>query len=189
MLALVHCKVELSVSTMFTFLSQDYELRCLSLLYKGKDQHSHLWRGCLSMCQIPLAACCLTWPGLTTQYLRQGGWCIVYYSCCQISTLLRYWHSQLAFLLNFLERLNLSILNQPNLYGSFHVCFPWAMIGFRIPHFISFSTQGEELQQFLLSKHSYSMYPLTGIVLNSLMPTAPDLNSIYLLCIMTGHSF
>lgn len=33
------------------------------------------------MCLIPLAACYLTLPGLTTQYLRQGGWYIMYYSC------------------------------------------------------------------------------------------------------------
>lgn len=141
---------------------------------------------CASSLWLPVV-----WPGLVLPLSIlgrvAGASCII--AACQISTLLRYWHSQLAFLLNFLERLNLSILNQPNLYGSFHVCFPWAMIGFRIPHFISFSTQGEELQQFLLSKHSYSMYPLAGIALNSLMPTAPDLNSIYLLCIRTGHSF
>lgn len=79
--ALGHCTVELSVSTMFTFLSQDNELRCLHLFYKWEDQHPHLWRvvwACASSPWLPVV-----WPGLvlTTQYLRQGGLCIMYYSC------------------------------------------------------------------------------------------------------------
>lgn len=142
---LVHGKAELSVSTMFTYLSQDNELRCLRLFYK--------WEISILISEVVWARASspwlpVVWPGLVLPLSIlgrvSGVSCII--AACQISKLLRYRHSWLAFLLNFLERLNLPILNQPNLYGSFHVCFPCTVTDFRIPHFISSSTLEEGLQ-------------------------------------------
>lgn len=110
---------------MFTCLSPENEPGCLCLLCTWEDQHSHLHRGCLRLCLLSLSVvsvpfCLLSdldWSCL--QYPSQG---------LVISKLLRYWHSLLAFIPDFLESLNQYIVNQPDHSRSSQICSPYKII-------------------------------------------------------------